>query len=572
MSQAPIQSYVVFDASTVAGFKAWSANFISANLATMGWTKTADAGQVTWANVTTTLHIPQKAISSSVVGYNFRGAWVAPTTTSNAYVGNTASNNANDYVTYTDGITYQCVNNTQLNTGGNNFGTVTRQTAQTLSITSISQSGSTMTVNFSGGTGGSNAFQWWAFTISGCANAGNNGTFIATASAAGTLTITNFGGVTETPGAATAVSSANSTSYQVGATITSFGAGTSAATLNTLAGLNITIVQAANGSNNITAAPCVASFAGTTSVLVITNATGATSTVQNAIALMVSPPTALLYNQQTQTQGFFQPYHYEIWQTNDSTYTPIFLKVIYGADNTSATNWRPCLSVSIGYTANGNGLIVGANKFAANSNGFAQTETSDFQITVTSGTSSVTNSYECTMCGLGTAATGAWLSLIMWRNNSTAAAYVGIERDLDQNGIAVDNFINVVVGGQSVGPAGALSWAQQAVSKTGAGTVAQGISHLYTIYLSATFNLSMGYNGAVPVLPVFPMHGFVSNPSLIAVTVAPNDVLDGQIITCPLYGTTHNYLVIKNIYSSSAQGLAGINSVNAAAVRFETAN
>ena len=107
--------------------------------------------------------------------------------------------------------------------GGNIHATLTgviAQTAKSFSVTGASFSPQTssaappmmtLTGTFTGG--GSNAYQNWAFTVAGMNNGGNNGTYIATASTASTLTFVNPQGVTESGSSGPAVSSATTADY-----------------------------------------------------------------------------------------------------------------------------------------------------------------------------------------------------------------------------------------------------------------------------------------------------------------------------------------------------------------------
>ena len=73
-----------------------------------------------------------------------------------------------------------------------------------LTLTSVSVSGTTATYHGTITGGGSNAFANYSFTIAGFSNAGNNGILTASASTATTLTITNANAVNETASATAA--------------------------------------------------------------------------------------------------------------------------------------------------------------------------------------------------------------------------------------------------------------------------------------------------------------------------------------------------------------------------------
>src|SRR5271157_2011852 len=154
----PYQAQLVYDASTFTNFLSWSKNFISANLSTMGWTRTTDAGQVVWANITSNAHIPTVTTKITPSGYTYRGAWVQPTGYTNVYNGSNVSSgsqSSSDVVTNAaDGLTYHCLGlyGTRMNTAAQNLSKIIQQTALSITLTAVGMSGTTMTLTMATAT------------------------------------------------------------------------------------------------------------------------------------------------------------------------------------------------------------------------------------------------------------------------------------------------------------------------------------------------------------------------------------------------------------------------------------
>ena len=109
-----------------------------------------------------------------------------------------------------------------------------------------------VTVTSSAITGGSgNAYQNWAFTLSGASNSKNNGTYIITASTSNSVTFVNPKGVSETlPSGATLVSSATTADY-----LGSFNAASPwVGGFNNLAGQDKIVITGFTGATNNTGA------------------------------------------------------------------------------------------------------------------------------------------------------------------------------------------------------------------------------------------------------------------------------------------------------------------------------
>ena len=141
-----------------------------------------------------------------------------------------------------------------------------RQTAQALTLTQVSVSGTAVTYTGTITGGGANAYAGWAFAMTGFTNASNNGTFIVTASTATTLVVTLVAQVNETH-AGTATSASTTTAY-----LGSFPDGVS----NFLAGKQFVISDfPTNNGNNLDATAVISSDV---TAIAMTNAGGVNET------------------------------------------------------------------------------------------------------------------------------------------------------------------------------------------------------------------------------------------------------------------------------------------------------
>ena len=745
----PFQSNVVYDASTVANFKSWSENFLAANLSAMGWTKTSDNGQVDWTKVLTTSHLPSSIQRPGFGSYNFRGAWVAPTSTTDTYLGTITdgSNHGNDVVTYTDGVTYQALGDTKVN--ASNIARVNVGTALTLTLSSLAMSGTQMTLNgLAGGSGGlgitsraigaitvtsssggagtgymtvqitgvtgigaatngllgymfttttttngNNSiaqspctassesggnsfitllngsavaqpgaagniitdFAGYVFLVAGFNNPGNNGYFCCTSSTSTTLVFSsgqpggaNYAGTNETI-AATAAMSTSLMSIFGNGVFTNGGNGTvqpgfnnPTTSLNNWQGLTFTLTGFSNAANNGTFT-CLFSCSST---LCLLNASAVPAgaytggSAQTGNALLVSPPATTVsgtvtgvatngsnittvtctntfvagmkvwfaglnggadatflngtiittytiltatssqftiattghtsttptvttgtatvqgstYNENNLAFYFWQPYHYEVWQTNDG-FTPVYLRINYGAQASSATDIHPVVVFQMGYTTNGNGWVIG-NMVNGQASASVASESYMFGNIANANPS---QTFECGMCGTGTSAAGAWLTIYMWRTTSTLAQCFTFERSLNSSGAAVDSFFTVAQTGHTL-------QLQQSVSKPGNGS--QGNQFTGSLcYPIQPNSVSLAYNGLNVLLPVFPSLGYLGNPMTVIGIVSAADTIDGSLVNGAIYGTTHTYMVQRNAGTSIITSNAGFS----AAVRFEAA-
>ena len=187
------------------------------------------------------------------------------------YTGTITGGNANAYVGDTvvvagftngrDNGTFTCTASSNTTITLNNANGVLQAHAATATVTT----GAVYTGTITGGAG--NAFAGDTVVVSGFTNAGNNGTFTATASSATTLTLNNKAPVAETdPATATVVTAAGTSTVYLG-TITG-------GTGNGFAGDSFVIAGFTNAGNNGTFT-CTASTATT---LTCSNAAGVTET------------------------------------------------------------------------------------------------------------------------------------------------------------------------------------------------------------------------------------------------------------------------------------------------------
>jgi hypothetical protein len=66
------------------------------------------------------------------------------------------------------------------------------------------------------------------------------------------------------------------------------------------------------------------------------------------------------------------------------------------------------------------------------------------------------------------------------------------------------------------------------------------------IVSTAGATTTMNVFGTAPVMPIFPLVGYVANPLLGLVGFNSADVTDGGVFPVWMYGSTHNYMAINN--------------------------
>jgi hypothetical protein len=131
-------------------------------------------------------------------------------------------------------------------------------------------------------SGASNGFQNWAFTLTGAANLGNDGTFICFSSTATSMTFVNPFGVTETPPFGVILTSSAGTTAYVGSFYSTHFYGN----FNGWTGqTGILVTGFSNAGNNSTGLTAIAN---STTVLAVTNSSGANETATATMTLAPS--------------------------------------------------------------------------------------------------------------------------------------------------------------------------------------------------------------------------------------------------------------------------------------------
>jgi hypothetical protein len=528
-----VQSFLQYGSNpvTVASYTNWAEGIGSA-LSTIGWTKTSDSGNVTWANITSTAYIPntENSFTGSTGTLTFFGAWSGGTSYTGVSVNNatySASATATFSVVTNSGVTWQATLNTQFAVIG-----VLANTTNTGTVSSIpaGSSGST-TVTLNTGTAvTSNQFAGMMIQISGSASA-NNGFFLCASNTSGS---TSFTAVlytyTQTLGGGTALTTVSSSTgnWATSSSYTSYynntinvgQIGTGGG--NNWYGLSVVAASFASGGNNGTFTVQVSGNEVTTyvSVIVVNNGSGVTG-VQAGTLTINTAPTSDTYH--------WIAYNYEIWESNGSlsSTSPIYLKFVYSL-GTPAQDYPPVLIANVG------------SAYVANSGAVSGNNTTEIAISQASGvTAQVGNIYECDFSG-----DADNFAMIMWRNatsgNSNIPTVLFIDRTRDQYGNGLSTFFNVgwTWGGNS--NANSRMWT---LFRSGIGGVIGPFQCWPTPFTSSTTGLS--YTGMTPVLPIFPLPGYVANPVLEAIVMKTGDFTDGELINAVIYGTSHTYLMSK---------------------------
>ena len=538
---AIVQSFLTYSNASVATYTNWAQGIGSA-LSTLGWSKVADPAGVTWANVTTLTNVPQ--YMPPLGGAITASAWAAGT----SYIGGliALSSQSNFNIVTNSGLTYACVLSTS---GATNFnGTVQalQNSAATLTVTNVAAASAGIAVyTVSSGVTSSMIGQQFVVSVGGSNMAANNaGTFVCT-NTSGTTSITfgnpNATAQTVTGGTPTAVSSTSVISF-IGnnstANWTNLGGNNAIqangfSTVNGLVGHSITVAGYTAGASTNNGTYTVTSNASVTAVT--NNATFcATFTGVNATQ---SPITITEATPPASDPIHWVPYNYEIWKSNGplSAAAPIYIKLVYtvqtGANvaynNGNAISTNPGIVIDVG-TVNPTTAVIGGNHMTEFIFGFNSAV-------------GVGAAYECDFC----APNGDELAFILWRNAAATSTSIPIvfwiDRTKDQSGNPLSTFFTLGFVSANTGQD------EYTIFNAQTGGVihyfAGGNKVAWTFPIVGTNGLA--YQGLTPVLPIFPIPGYVANPVLMACVMKANDFTDGQLVNAVIYGGSHTFLMSK---------------------------
>lgn len=519
-----VQAYLAYSSSTLSNYLAWAEEFGTA-LTALGWSKVSDTAAVTWSNITASTYVPTNVNPYGTPLY--AGAFATAT----EYAGESAGNSGTFNFVTNGGVTWACILVNYLA-----LTNVLPNTTNSWTVTSVTGTSSGSTVFTLTGTGvTSNQYVGFLFTISAYTggSTANNGSWICTANTAtsgssftvtlNTVTQVLGGGsaittVTSSATAAAATSSSNTTYYNTGSI--------SQLSNNAWYGLSVNTSGFNNASNNGNFT--VSNSTNTTSgspggCIVVNNSAGLTETHAGTIIAQTVPSSDLYH---------WQPYNYEIWKTTDSASStqPIYVKFAYS----NSSSFAPQVVFAAG-TGNTTGLITG--------------NTPGEVLLGAGGSTSVGSTFECDFQG----DTGS-LSILLWRNGSAGLqVLLFVDRARDQYGNGLASFFNT--GWLNINSSGTRFYS---VFESGQGIV---VGPFYTFPhpepTGTTAVTSLAYAGMTPVLPVFPLPGYVANPCLQVVTMKSGDFSDGNIINAVLYGASHTYLMSKGI---AVDGNSGSNT------------
>lgn len=504
------QSFLPYDSSTLANYKAW-AQGIGTALSGMGWTKTTDTNQVVWANV-----LAAPAIAPIITTWVPPVAWAAGVT---GYVGvNGGSAGAPSIVT-DGGLVWACILSTTalVLTQALQNATVTLGT-----VTAVTPAGTGIaTYTVASGVLGSQVGQ--QFVVTGMANPLNNGTFICTATG-GTTSITLSNG--------NSVSASTQTgSMSSSATVLSFLGTITGATGNAFVGHSLTTAGFVNGANNITATVTSSH----TNAFAVT-ATGVTETHAGTAVENTTPANDSVH---------WVGYNYELWQMTDlaSVNSPIILRLVYTSSTGSPRG--AVLYLAVGTSTTGNGYISGLT-FTNGGNELTLPTATNLN-----GTGATT--YECDFC---VSISGGSLSMLLWRDavfvTPSICSVLVLDRAKDSFGSDLDIFTVCL-------SASGTTAREQMIFKAASGVTRWPNTNTpFASWSIPNFNIANGTlaaNNNAPALPIFPVGaGYLASPCLGAFVMKPLDGVEGSLVPVLIYGATHNFLMSKGSYTTVDAG------------------
>lgn len=232
----------------------------------------------------------------------------------------------------------------------------------------------------------------------------------------------------------------------------------------------------------------------------------------------------------------WSPYIYEIWTCSDTLAStmPWYIKIVYSINST--TYYSPALNISIGTSFNGSGFVAG-NVFNTNA--------SSSEIWTGESVAGVTTPVEWDFCGNGQGGVGN-LSWILGRgaintNSSTVQPHVlSIDRMKANNGTDLGGFIFIATHQQ------ATPECQVLFNNSIGGFIPATPTYAPMIYWA---QLTGSYGGQTPIFPALPVVGYIANPQLGVMGGGLNDVGEGSVVSCVMYGASHNFLGTKASHS-----------------------
>lgn len=222
---------------------------------------------------------------------------------------------------------------------------------------------------------------------------------------------------------------------------------------------------------------------------------------------------------------------YEIYQATDalSSTSPIVAKVEYGQLGSA-----PSIAITIGPSTNGSGIVNGGGyRFVIN------------KLIDVPGNTYSGSAYDC--IGSGDA---SGVRFMMWRNYAgtnpkVVPCFFAIERSRDSSGAYIGDYITIYCYGwgfDGVNFTQPLQFRQQTMFLPSGGAGNEETSWL--TFQTTLASAGLGTN--VAAVPLFPMPGYLGNPSLDLLCAKGGDFSEastGNVLQ--VYGTTHNYYFSK---------------------------
>ncbi len=239
-------------------------------------------------------------------------------------------------------------------------------------------------------------------------------------------------------------------------------------------------------------------------------------------------------------------FFFDIWTSNDtlSSTNKLYVKILYGATAT----FQPVIYLYFGTATDGVGNITQNYNWGA---------TTPLNIANAVGTITGTALWESDFSG-----TSGRFAAILWRGYSAGTAptvIFSIERSHDNSGNDTDAYWTFLTSGTG-------QQLSQSIFKPGTGGagILESSANGQAIHTIQTA-IGQSYNNSIPVLPVFPLVGYVANPLLGVISMKSPDTGEGALVSTTFYGTTHPYLM--TIRGGAAEFGNGTN--NAAGIRWE---
>jgi hypothetical protein len=234
---------------------------------------------------------------------------------------------------------------------------------------------------------------------------------------------------------------------------------------------------------------------------------------------------------------YWSPYWFEIWSMPSSGLVTVYIKLEYGQLAVAAD---PCFSIQFSTTYNSAGCISASGQFSTVEQCMG-------------GAVASASSIECDFASDGQ----NWFTMYIDRGTAGVNTALFFERAISGTTAGAPvystgtQYLTYGIGML------ATTWHQCSLFLSTVGTP-NSVRNTYLTVPNLFVAASQIVNNVTPALPVFPLVGWLGNPTSVACAFAVADVIEGATVSITAYGAAHNYLVSKLAFIQQLGGTASI--------------